>query len=158
MSTGPGVLAAVAAAGAALVAGAFWVFSAMVMPGLRRAGAPTAVPAMQAFNVVALRPPFLSVFLGTAAAAAVAAVWAVVASAAAAPWIVAGAACYLIGALGVTRAGNVPLNDALAVLDAASAEAAREGWRRFGSRWAAWNHLRAVGALAAAACFVAALL
>ncbi len=157
MPAGLTVVLVLATAGAALIAGAFWVFSVMVIPGLRGTDARTAVAAMQAVNVAALRPPFLSVFLGTAAAAVAAAIWAVVAPVPQTPWIVAGAACYLVGAIAVTSARNVPLNDGLAAVDAESAEAAREAWSRFPSRWARWNHVRAVGTLLAAACLVAAL-
>jgi uncharacterized membrane protein len=51
---------------------------------------------------------------------------------------------------------NVPLNNALAVVDPASADAASL-WSRYVSSWTAWNHVRTVAALAAAASFTLAL-
>jgi len=45
---------------------------------------------------------------------------------------------------------NVPLNNALAAVDPASADGARV-WAGYFTRWTAWNHVRTVAALAAAA-------
>jgi uncharacterized membrane protein len=50
----------------------------------------------------------------------------------------------------VTIAANVPLNDQLAKLDPRDADAG-VFWGRFVRRWSAWNHVRTVAALAAAA-------
>jgi uncharacterized membrane protein len=151
------VIVAVTAGGAALMAGAFWVFSVMVMPGLSRTEPTSAVAAMQQINVVAIRPAFLGVFIGTAVACAGAGIWAIVAWSSASPWIVVAAVYYLLGAIAVTAAGNVPLNNALTAVSATSSAAALEGWRSFASRWVPWNHARAVASSAAAGCLLAAL-
>jgi uncharacterized membrane protein len=45
---------------------------------------------------------------------------------------------------------NVPLNDALAAVDPASAEGARL-WAGYFTRWTAWNHVRYAATLAGAA-------
>ena len=157
MPTALAVIVAITAAGAALVSGAFWVFSVMVIPGLRRTDPASAVAAMQQINVAAIRPPFLFVFLGTAMTSAAAAIWAITAWSAATPWIIAAAACYLVGALGVTVARNVPLNNALAEVSPESAHSAAETLRRFASGWAPWNHVRAVASLATTSLLVGAL-
>jgi uncharacterized membrane protein len=56
----------------------------------------------------------------------------------------------------VTMACNVPLNYGLAKLNPRDADAGVR-WNRFVTRWTAWNHVRAVTALAAAAALTIAL-
>jgi uncharacterized membrane protein len=56
----------------------------------------------------------------------------------------------------VTILFNVPRNDALAVVDPTSTEGASL-WISYVSSWTAWNHVRVVAALAAAALFMMAL-
>ena len=51
---------------------------------------------------------------------------------------------------------DVPRNNALAAVDAASAEGAIL-WPRYVSGWTAWNHVRGAAALAAAALLTIAL-
>ncbi|WP_343228057.1 anthrone oxygenase family protein [Skermania piniformis] len=49
----------------------------------------------------------------------------------------------------VTIAFNVPLNNALAVIDPGmltAADAARE-WQRYADSWTAWNHVRTIAPL-----------
>ena len=150
-------LAFAAALGCGLNAGVFFAFSAFVMRALGRLPAAQGVAAMQAINVAAVRPPLMAALFGTAAAC--------VALAAAAPFawhrpgsgmIVAGAVLYLAGTVGVTFVCNVPRNNALAAVDATTPEAAGL-WARYLSGWTAWNHVRTVAALAAAACFTGGL-
>jgi uncharacterized membrane protein len=56
----------------------------------------------------------------------------------------------------VTMAFNVPLNQALAAVEPASAEGGAL-WSRYLSAWTAWNHVRTSASLLAAASFIAAL-
>ena len=59
---------------------------------------------------------------------------------------------YVAGMFGVTMVFNVPLNDALAAVNAES----RTGdaiWRDYVVRWTRWNHVRTVCCLLAAAAF-----
>ena len=56
----------------------------------------------------------------------------------------------------VTMVRNVPLNHALAAVDPASAHGARI-WVRYVTKWTAWNSVRTVAALAAAALLMMAL-
>jgi uncharacterized membrane protein len=63
--------------------------------------------------------------------------------------VLAAAVLYLAGVLGVTVAGNVPLNDALAAADPAAGPPG--GWPAWVRRWTAWNTVRSLAALAAAA-------
>lgn len=72
------------------------------------------------------------------------------------PWLLAGSAVYLVGAIGLTIAYHVPRNNALAALQPQAAEAAGR-WTRYVAEWTRWNHLRAAAALAAAVSFTLAL-
>jgi uncharacterized membrane protein len=151
------VLTLLALLACGLMAGVFFAFSSFVMPALARLPPPQGIAAMQAINVRALRPPFLSAFLVGAVTClllAVVAVW---------RWQlpgtalrVAGSALYLVGTFGVTAAFNVPRNEALASVRGDGADAAAH-WSRFLVSWTAWNHVRTVAALAATALFGLAL-
>jgi uncharacterized membrane protein len=63
-----------------------------------------------------------------------------------------GSLLYLLGTILVTIVCNVPLNDSLAAVDPTSANAA-QAWAHYVTTWTAWNHLRTIAALAAAAAF-----
>jgi uncharacterized membrane protein len=151
------VLTLAAGLGSASVGGVFVAFSTFVMDGLERRPAAEGMAAMQSINVAAPRPPFMAFFLGTAVLCVALIVAAVV------TWgdrrallLLAGALLYLVGAILVTGVRNVPMNDALAALDPGSAAGAAE-WSSYLDAWTAWNHVRAVAALAAAAAFILAL-
>jgi uncharacterized protein (TIGR02246 family) len=71
-------------------------------------------------------------------------------------YLLAGSLLYLIGTILVTIACNVPLNDALAAVDPSNADAGRV-WTNYLKNWTAWNHVRTIAALAAAALFIVGL-
>lgn len=71
--------------------------------------------------------------------------------------MLAGAVLYVLGTILVTIAANVPRNDALAQLDPADPAAARH-WGTFVSVWTAWNHVRVLASLGAAALLTVALM
>ena len=66
-----------------------------------------------------------------------------------------GGACYLLGSFAVTAIFNVPRNERLARMGAASADAA-DYWPKYVREWLFWNHVRTVASLAAAAFMAAA--
>ncbi|HEX2445187.1 MAG TPA: anthrone oxygenase family protein [Vicinamibacterales bacterium] len=141
------------ALGSGLVAGFFFAFSVCVMWALGKLPPPQGVGAMQVINVVVINPLFLGVFLGTAALSALMLALSLL------HWESAGAATraggsllYLVGSFVVTMAFNVPRNDALARVAPETPEAATL-WREYLSRWTAWNHVRMLAALGAAAAF-----
>jgi len=144
------------ALGCGLVAGVFFAFSSFVMPALKRLEPAQGVAAMQSINVLAVTPAFMTALFGTAAACLGLAAWTVASSGVPTTLVLAGCALYLVGTVGVTIACNVPLNNSLATLHPQSAEAAGL-WSRYLARWTAWNHLRTVAALAAAAALTLAL-
>src|SRR3954470_11148711 len=145
-----------AAVGSATVGGVFFAFSGFVMPALRRLPADGGIRAMQEINRTAVTAPLMTALFGTAAVCAVAAVQALRSPGAGAGWTVAGAAAYLLGAVGVTVGANVPRNDRLASVQVASSTAASV-WHDYLGGGAAWTHVRTVGCLAAAAAFAVAL-
>jgi uncharacterized membrane protein len=143
--------------GAATVGGVFFAFSTFVMRALAELPASQGVAAMQRINVVVLNPAFLGVFIGSAllsllCIAASLLSW----SAVHAPWLLAAGLLYLAGSFGVTMACNVPRNNRLARLDAASAEA-QAYWPTYVREWTRWNHVRTAASLASAACAAVAL-
>jgi uncharacterized membrane protein len=70
--------------------------------------------------------------------------------------VVAGGALYLVGTIRVTIARNVQLNERLAKLHPQGADAA-DYWAKYVTTWTAWNHVRTIAALAAAALLTVAL-
>lgn len=67
-----------------------------------------------------------------------------------APFIVS-AFIYVIGAFGVTLICNVPMNNALAAFDAASADGLRYWSDRYLPGWTRWNSIRTVACVLASA-------
>jgi len=142
MSTVTEPLTMAAAVATGLIAGLFFFCSVALMPALARLDQSAGIRAMQAINVVIVRPLFLLVFLGAAVGTGVLALLAPE------PLHLVAAACYLIGVIVVSATANIPLNNALDAVAADSAEGERL-WQRYLSRWTAWNHVRTLTATAA---------
>lgn len=116
------LLIVLCALGCALNGGVFFAFSSFVMAALARLPPGAGISAMQAINVSAVTPAFMTLLFGTAALSALAILVALL------RWEAAGAAAallggilYLTGAIAVTMLRNVPLNNALARVAAAAA-------------------------------------
>jgi uncharacterized membrane protein len=138
------------ALGSGLIAGVFFTFSAFVMPALHRLPAARGIAAMQSINKLAVTPPLMIVLFATALVAVVLGIGAVRSwGQPASPWVVAGAALYVVGVIIVTAAGNVPLNNALATVHQEGTGAAAH-WSGFYGHWLIWNHVRCAAALGAA--------
>lgn len=151
------VLVLLSALGCGLNAGVLFAFSSFVMPALKRLTPAQGIAAMQSINILAVTPPFMTAFFGTAVACLGLVVWAVLSLGEGyAELVLAGAALYLVGVIGVTAARNVPLNNGLAALHPQSAEAT-DRWNEYVRRWTAWNHLRVIAGLAAATMLTIAL-
>jgi len=155
-----GVLYAVTLAtalGCGLNAGVFFAFSTFVMPALKRLSPAQGIAAMQSINKLAVTPAFMAALFGTAVACLGLVVWAAISwGERPAVLVLAGSALYIVGTIGVTIACNVPLNDGLATLLPQGADAAGR-WEEYVTKWTAWNHVRTVAALAAAAVLTTAL-
>ncbi|UGS38636.1 anthrone oxygenase family protein [Capillimicrobium parvum] len=151
------VLTVLAAVGCGLMGGVWFAFSGFVMSALARLEPADGIRAMQEINRRALRPPLMLALFGTAAACAALTVHALVTwDAHRSPWLLAAAALYLVGTVGVTRAGNVPLN---VKLDRTPAHGPQAGlaWAHYERAWAAFNHVRLATSAGASAALVVAL-
>ena len=145
------------ALGCGLVAGAFFAFSSFVMPALNRLPAGRAVAAMQSINRLAVTPLFMAAVFGTALACLAVAAWAGFGwHAPAARWVLAGCIVYVIGAIVVTIAANVPLNNALDTVDPQGPGAAGD-WARYARAWTGWNHVRCAASTVATGLLTAGL-
>jgi uncharacterized membrane protein len=145
------------ALGCGLIAGVFFAFSAFVMNALARLPPAQGIAAMQSINVVVINPLFLGPFFGTAVTCALLAVASLLSwPEPGALFLLVGSTLYLVGTVLVTIAFNVPLNDALAAVEPASAEGVSL-WHRYLARWTTWNHVRTAASLIAAAALMMAL-
>jgi uncharacterized membrane protein len=142
------------AVGAALVAGVFLGFSALVMPALARGPAAEGIAVMRRINRAAVGPGLMIPFLATSAGCAALAVIAIVDwGEPHAPWLLAGSLLYLLGALLLTGAYHQPRNLALDAVDPSAPDAAAR-WTRYLRDWVPWNHVRGAAGLAAAIALV----
>ncbi|MEM9119450.1 MAG: anthrone oxygenase family protein [Cyanobacteria bacterium P01_F01_bin.56] len=141
----------------ALTAGIFFAFSTFVMPALGQQTTAAGIAAMQSINITVINPWFMLVFLGPGVAGLVLTLttFRQLGQPGALYWL-AGTMLYLIGTIGVTVAGNVPLNDALAVVNPDSAAGATL-WAKYLTDWTLWNHVRTVAAAVAAVLFTLSL-
>jgi uncharacterized membrane protein len=151
------VLTLVTAIACGLVAGFFFAFSACVMKSLARLPATQGLAAMQSINVAVINPLIMGALFGTALACAVLVVAAFVEwGEPYAVYLLVGGLLYLVGAIVLTGVYHVPRNNALATVDPNGANAASQ-WDRYVRGWTAWNHVRTVSPLAAAAILTIAL-
>jgi uncharacterized membrane protein len=144
-----------AAAGLVLLAlggGTFWSFTTGVMPGLGRTDDQVFVISMRSINRAVVNPLFLlPIFLPP-----VPLVWAgLIDLSEPRGWLLlAAGVVFFIGAIVVTVAGNVPLNDALEASASSSPASSRAAFER---RWNALNGVRSASSLTAIVLAVLAL-
>lgn len=149
-------LVVVGAAATGLAGGVFAAFSTFVLAGLRRLPAADGAAATVAINRAALRPPFMLLLAASVLLPAAAGVVGLVTGADGAGRALAGAVVALVGFLGVTGVGNVPLNERLDAAAGRPDDLVAE-WARFVPRWLASNHVRTVAGAAATALLALAL-
>lgn len=143
--------------GAGLNGGIYFTFSTFTMGALRRLPPGQAAAAMQAVNVEAVRPAFMSVFFGTAILGVALYGLAVTDfEGLRSVLMISGASLYLTSIV-ITAAFNVPLNDRLADVDATTARGAAT-WDAYQRHWTRGNHLRVTVCVAAVVVLVASLL
>jgi uncharacterized membrane protein len=146
-----------AALGCGLVGGLCFAFSTAVMPAFDDLAPSAAIAAMQSINRSIVNPVFLLALLGTALACVALVVWSIRGwGQPGARLVLAGAALYLVGMIGVTFAANIPLNDTLDAVRASGATAAQD-WSDFAGPWTVLNHIRTLAAFAAAGLLTAGL-
>lgn len=142
-----------AALGSGLMAGLFFVFSNSVMKALAALPPGQGIAAMQSINRTIINPWFMAVFFGTGGACLLLLIIGLVQWHA---WLLAGSVLCLAGCIVVTIVCNVPRNNALAALDPAAPDSVGM-WRDYLAVWTAWNDVRTISTLAAAAALTVAL-
>src|SRR5258705_1078565 len=145
------------AGGCGVLAGVYFAFSTFVMASIARIAPAAGAAAMKAINIEIVHSLFMPLFLGTTLTGAALAVlaffrWGEPGAIA----MLAGGGIYVLGMFIVTMIFNVPLNNALAAVDPASAQAA-ELWARYLRDWTFWNHVRSISSTAACVLFFAAI-
>lgn len=151
------LLVTAALLGAAVIGGGLFVFSSFIMRSLAQLQPQAGIAAMQSINVVVMNVSFIGTFMATTALAVI--ILFIDVGAAGSPsdrLSDLGAVLYLVGTFAVTAWGNVPLNNALAAVDADSPES-EPVWRDYLARWTRLNTARSACALAAVLCFAVAL-
>lgn len=145
------VMIVATAIGCGAMGGVFFAFSTFVMQGLKRLPPAQGIAAMQSINITAVTPIFMTALFGTAAACLTLLVSAVSEwRGGVSAYLIGGSLSYLVGAIVVTIAVNVPLNNALAKADPLSGDA-QLFWTKYVRTWTAWNHVRTMASLVAAA-------
>jgi uncharacterized membrane protein len=99
-----------------LSAGLFYAWSVSVIPGTQKVMDTTYLETMQSINRAILNPAFFAVFFGSLVFLSIGSIYEFQTNGTVF-WLLLGASIsYLIGTLGVTGLGNVPLNDQLDAL------------------------------------------
>ena len=126
-----------------LMAGFFYVFSVTVMGGLDDSSASTAIEAMQGINRVVRNPAFFVTFFLSPCLALVVAIAAfAVGERKVAAILVLAAAAYFLGVVLPTATVNVPMNNALAVVNFEKVADQASLRREYSGRRTFWNTLR----------------
>jgi uncharacterized membrane protein len=104
-----------------------------------------------------INPFFMAILFGTALAclALAFAAWKIDGSANTTILVLA-AALYVIGAIGITMAFNVPLNESLAAASTTNPDSARL-WVEYLQNWTFWNTIRGLAACGSCAAFIGAI-
>lgn len=143
----------------ALVSGVFLAFSDFIMRSLAHTGGIGGVDAMQVINREVFRWVFMTLFIGMAPVSLAIAGYGgfIVGNGPGALLVLAGLT-YFVGCFGVTVFFNVPMNEALAGMEASSASA-RDYWTgTYLPRWTFWNTVRTVASMISAALLLFGLL
>ncbi|MGB0564684.1 MAG: DUF1772 domain-containing protein [Spirulinaceae cyanobacterium] len=147
-----------AAIASGVTAGIFFAFSTFVMQALGQQPSASGIATMQSINITVINPWFMAAFFGPAIVGVVLAISRVSPGPLpGASYCLAAILLYVIGTVGVTFVGNVPLNEALAIVSPGSAEGATL-WTKYLTDWTVWNHVRTIAAVVAAGLFTLGLM
>ena len=125
-----------------IMAGFFFAFTTLVMPGLDATEPLAAMGAMQAINDAVSNALFALGFFGAMVLCVAVILRSLVRRSGFSSWAaLAGAVVYVIGVFGVTVGFNVPLNESLAVLDPTLPENAL-AMTTYIEDWSFWNDVR----------------
>ena len=135
-----------------LLAGVFYAFNVAIVPALRSLKGTQHIAVMQAINVKIENPVFFLSFFGPTFLLPLAAF--LHRSSPQFGMLVAASALHILGSNGVTLAGDIPLNNKLAKVDAnqlseGEADQIRKEFQRPGSAWMNYHNIRTLAAIAA---------
>lgn len=145
----------------ALMAGLYFAWSCSVIPGLQALPDAGYIAAMQAMNRAIQNGAFFLAFMGAAILLPVSAWMSFKQGASVRCWLLlAATVLYLVGSIGITMFGNVPLNDALDAFRLSSASPAdMAAFRlRFEDPWITLHTIRTVLTILSACCMLAAFI
>lgn len=140
-----------------LSAGLFYAWEVSVIPGTKQISDRSYLETMQSINRAILNPAFLVVFMGSLFLLIGSSYLQYRTSVNLSFWLMLGATlAYAAGTFGVTVSGNVPMNEALNVIDLADLSTDRLGYvrRSFEGRW---NNLHSIRTVFAVLSFVLSL-
>lgn len=142
-----------------LVTGLLYGWVVSVIPGLRRVDSTTYVTTMQNINREIINPWFVIPFMTVPVLLGAAAIVELRAGNPRRGWyLTTAAATYVVGVLGVTIGGNVPLNDSLdaVALSSLSDDVVERTRTEYETPWNRWHNLRTAASVASFAIATAA--
>lgn len=145
----------------ALMAGLFFSWTVSVIPGLAKLEDKSYLEAMQSLNRAILNPAFFVVFLGSIVALPLVTFFEYKSGTNKRFYLLMIASLiYLIGSVGVTFLGNVPINNQLEVLDISTmkSEQLKSFRSGFESKWNTLNLIRTISSATAFGLFLFAIL
>lgn len=151
------IILIIAAFTTALMAGLFFSYSFSVSPGLKQLSDAEYIAAMQSINRAIINPIFFIVFFGSFISLPIAIYLHYTKPVPVQWWLLLIATLiYLFGVLGVTVAGNVPLNNSLEKLNVlhSTEESVKAQRLNFESRWSSLNLVRTISSVIACLCII----
>ncbi|GJM31665.1 MAG: membrane protein [Saprospiraceae bacterium] len=140
-----------------LSAGFFYAWSVSVIPGTQKVTDTTYLETMQSINRAILNPAFFLIFFGSIVFLAIGSISQFNASKITFWLMLTSSIFYLLGTVGVTALGNVPLNDQLDVLDLGALTTNKiMEFRKFYET--SWNRLHLIRTVFAVASFLLSVL
>lgn len=136
-----------------LSAGLFYGWSVSVIPGTQKLADGVFLETMQSINRAILNPAFFLAFFGSILFLSIASIYEFHTSKLSFWLLLSASICYLLGTVGVTALGNVPLNNQLEVLELAKMDASDFlDFRTFYET--NWNRLHLIRTVCAVVAFV----
>lgn len=130
-----------------LSAGLFYAWEVSVIPGTKRIPDRSYLEGMQSINRAILNPAFFAIFFGSLLFLLASSYTQYLGGASISFWLILGAMLsYLIGTFGVTVFGNVPMNEALDLvnLNDLNGETLRYIRTSYEGKWNQWHSIRTV--------------
>lgn len=132
-----------------LSAGLFYAWSVSVIPGTQKVADPAYLETMQSINRAILNPAFLLIFFGSVLFLSISSIYEFHVNKVTFWLFLSASIFYLLGTVGVTGLGNVPLNDQLDTLEIVkmNADKMAEFRKFYESNWNRLHLIRTVFAV-----------